>query len=247
MNPIEPFVFSGAVREFWQTRDRQAAEQQERGASDQGARGAATGGQQMDGFVARIVELMVRVGVKPADIHTSRNLTHLPGFFRPTKSWDIVVVSGGQFMAALELKSQVGPSFGNNFNNRTEEAMGSALDIWTAYRDQAFHPSSAPWLGYLLLLEDCPRSCRPVDVEEPHFKVFPEFVGASYARRYELFCRKLCLERQYTAACFLLADPAQAHMRENYAEPAEDLTALRFLGGLLRHIASHGPGAVAGG
>ena len=224
------------MREFWATRERQALEQQERGDSDQGARGAVTGGQQMDGFISKITELLVNAGVNPSDIYTQRHATHLPGFYRATKGWDIVVVAGGELLAALELKSQVGPSFGNNFNNRTEEAMGSALDIWAAYREKAFHPSRAPWLGYLLLLEDCPKSRGPVEVAEPQFKVFPEFVGASYARRYEIFCRKLCLERQYTAACFLTADHSRAHLRENYTEPAEDLTADRFLAGLLRHV-----------
>ena len=52
------------------------------------------------------------------------------------------------------------------------------------------------------MLEDCEASNRPVSVKEPHFKVFPEFVGASYMRRYELFCRKLVLERHYTASAF---------------------------------------------
>ena len=231
---IEPNVFSDAVREFWATRERQAAEQEERGNSDQGARGAVTGGQQMDGFVSKITELLVKAGVNPSYIYTQRHATHLPGFFRATKGWDIVVVTEGELLAALELKSQVG-SFGNNFNNRTEEAMGSALDIWIAYREKAFHSSPPPWLGYLLLLEDCPKSRCPVEVAEPHFKVFPEFVGASYARRYEIFCRKLCLERQYTAACFLMADQGMAHLRENYVEPAADLTSERFLIGLLKH------------
>ena len=43
-------------------------------------------------------------------------------------------VVDGRLLAVIELKSQVGPSFGNNFNNRTEEAIGSAVDFWTAYR-----------------------------------------------------------------------------------------------------------------
>ena len=76
----------------------------------------------------------------------------------------IVVVVDGNLIAAIELKSQVGPSFGNNFNNRTEEALGTAMDIWTAYREGAFCTSPAPWLGYLLLLEDCPESRRPVGI-----------------------------------------------------------------------------------
>jgi hypothetical protein len=45
----------------------------------------------------------------------------------------------------MEFKSQIGPSFGNNFNNRTEEALGSATDIWAAYREGAFKPSSRPF------------------------------------------------------------------------------------------------------
>jgi hypothetical protein len=46
----------------------------------------------------------------------------LPGYFRPTKLWDVLVIHDKRLLAAIELKSQVGPSFGNNFNNRTEEA-----------------------------------------------------------------------------------------------------------------------------
>jgi len=49
-----------------------------------------------------------------------------------------LVIKNGHLFVAIEAKSQVGPSFGNNFNNRTEEAMGSALDLWTAFREGAF-------------------------------------------------------------------------------------------------------------
>jgi hypothetical protein len=160
----------------------------------------------------------------------------LPGFFRPTKEWDIVVVSKGRLLAAVELKSQVGPSFGNNFNNRTEEAIGSAVDIWTAYRERAFKQSPQPWLGYLFLLEECSKSTTPVKISESHFLVFPEFKKASYARRYELLCRKLVLERHYNSACFMLADKQRAEQTENYSEPSEDLSAYQFLGQLLSHI-----------
>ncbi|MCE2464379.1 MAG: restriction endonuclease [Dehalococcoidia bacterium] len=236
MDQIESQVFSDAVREFWQVRNRQAGAQIQRGGSDQGGRGAVTGGQQMNGFAQKISELMGRVGVKESDIHSRRGLADLPGFYRPTKEWDIVVVVNGELLAAVELKSQVGPSFGNNFNNRTEEAMGSALDLWTAYREGALRASSTPWLGYLLVLEDCPQSQRAVAVREPQFPVLDEFRNASYAVRYELFCRKLVRERQYSAACFIVADSQQADRTVNYAEPAEDLSATLFISQLLRHV-----------
>ena len=84
-----------------------------------------------------------------------------PGWYRPEKKWDLLVVADGQLLAGIEFKSQVG-SFGNNYNNRTEEAIGSATDIWAAYREGAFKPSARPWLGYMMLLEEAPGSMRPV-------------------------------------------------------------------------------------
>jgi hypothetical protein len=196
---IDQFVFSNCIKEFWRTRERQDDAQKQRGQSDQGSRSAVTGGKQMDGFSRSISKLLTEAGIEVENIF-QRISVELPGYFRPTKEWDIVVVVDGNLIAAIELKSQIGPSFGNNFNNRTEEALGTAMDIWTAYREGAFCTSPAPWLGYLLLLEDCPESRRPVGVREPHFPVFPEFIEASYAKRYELFCRKLIRERQYNSA-----------------------------------------------
>ncbi len=190
----------------------------------------------MDGFSGTITKLLMQTGIKEKEIH-QRVSVELPGFFRPTKEWDIVVVADGNLVAAIELKSQIGPSFGNNFNNRTEEALGTAMDIWTAYREGAFSTSPAPWLGYLLLLEDCPESRRPVSVREPHFSVFSEFVDASYSKRYELFCRKLVRERQYNSVCFITADRKDADLERNYAEPAKDLSSDQFLASLLCHAA----------
>ena len=48
------------------------------------------------------------------------------------KNWDIVVTYNDILVAAIECKSQVG-SFGSNFNNRTEEAIGNAVDLWRTY------------------------------------------------------------------------------------------------------------------
>lgn len=226
-----PYVFSNAVKSFWKIRETQA----ERGISDQGSRPAVTGGQQMNGFVEKIKELLVASGVDASDICTV-NAKELPGFFRPTKEWDIVVISEGKLRAAIELKSQVGPSFGNNFNNRTEEAIGSAVDMWTAYREGIFKQSPQPWLGYLFLLEDCSKSTIPVKISEPHFLVFPEFREASYSKRYELLCRKLVLERHYSAACFILANRQNSLRTENYSEPSDDLSVDQFLTQLLSHV-----------
>ncbi len=171
-----------AVKHFWVTRSRQdRAQGRKTGKKDQGSRAAVTGGAQLDGFTELVKALLTENGVPDLTIHRKRNV-ELPGFFRPTKEWDLIVILQGRLLATIEFKSQVG-SFGNNYNNRTEEAIGSATDLWTAYREGAFLQSPRPWLGYFMLLEEAPGSTSPVAVAEPHYKVFEEFRGASYAKR----------------------------------------------------------------
>lgn len=72
----------------------------------------------MDGFSKTITKLLIEAGIEETNIF-QRISVELPGFFRPTKEWDIIVLVDGNLIAAIELKSQIGPSFGNNFNNRT--------------------------------------------------------------------------------------------------------------------------------
>lgn len=225
---------SQAVAYYWNTRTSQQQRQQQSGRSDQGLRSAVTGGAQMDGFISLFTDLITDSGLPLDFIYTSKAL-ELPGFFRPTKEWDLLVVENGTLVAAIEAKSQVGPSFGNNFNNRTEEAIGSAVDIWTAFREGAFLSSPQPFLGYFFMLEDCAACQVPVRIKEPHFKVFPEFAGASYAKRYELLCRKLVLERHYTSTAFIVSDRNKG-LNGAYETPAADLSVDLFARALVAHI-----------
>jgi hypothetical protein len=229
---------SEAIAHYWLTRRKQSKKQSTSGRSDRGARSAVTGGAQMDGFISLITDLIVDAGVERSNVYQSKNL-ELPGFFRPTKEWDLLLVKDNQLVLALEAKSQVGPSFGNNFNNRTEEAIGSALDLWTAYREGAYNNTIKPWLGYIFLLEDCPESHRPVKVTEPHFKVFPEFLNASYGKRYELFCRKLVRERHYNVAAFLMSNKVDG-LKGQYIEPAIDLKFEIFAKSLIAQVTAFG-------
>lgn len=143
-----------AVRHFWQTRSGQAQRQRDSGRSDQGARSAVTGGRQMDGFIQLVRDIVTCSGMSDHCIFTSKSL-ELPGYFRPEKKWDMLVVDEQALVASVELKSQIGPSFGNNFNNRSEEAIGTAQDVWTAYREGAFIASERPWLGCMMMLDAC--------------------------------------------------------------------------------------------
>jgi len=225
-----------AVKAFWSTRETQAQKQgSATGLRDAGARTAVTGGHQMDGFISLVRDYLCENGLARADVHCEKRL-ELPGWYRPEKRWDLLVVSDGQLLAAIEFKSQVG-SFGNNYNNRTEEAIGSATDVWAAYREGAFKPSTRPWLGYLMLLEHALGSVSPVRAQEPHFKVFPEFRSASYARRYEILLTKLVRERLYDAACFLMSDATRG-ARGRYEEPAPELCFKNFMASLLARAIS---------
>jgi Restriction endonuclease XhoI len=231
-----PERIARALSHYWKTREGQRDKQNLTGKADQGLRSAVTGGAQMDGFIDLITELITDSGI-PVRYVFKKKAVELPGFFRPTKEWDLLVVRDDMLLVAIEAKSQVGPSFGNNFNNRTEEAMGSALDLWTAYRERAYLASPQPFLGYFFMLEDCNASSRPIKVKEPHFKVFPEFLGASYLRRYELFCQKLVLERHYTAAAFITST-ADGGILGCFTEPAVDLSIERFARVLVAHLSA---------
>jgi Restriction endonuclease XhoI len=213
-----------AVKHFWDTRTSQGRKQGTRtGRKDHGNRTDATGGKQLDGFVDLFKQLLKEAGLpREAVFHSGRADLTLPGFFRPTKQWDLLVVAKGQLLAAVECKSLCGPSFGNNYNNRVEEAIGTATDLWTAYREGAFDTSPKPVLGYFLLLEEADSSTRPVVVKDRHFSVSEVFQEASYAKRCEETVRRLVRERCYDTAAFILSSRVTGK-RGHYDEPASDL------------------------
>ena len=190
-----------------------------------------TGGAQLDGFLSLVRDLLIESGLRKPEVFLGRNATILPGFYRPTKAWDLVAVAEGKLVACIEVKSQAGPSYGNNFNNRVEEAIGNAVDFWKAYEEGGFPSLERPFLGYLMLLEDDLASNVPVAVAEPHFKVRDEFRDASYARRYELFCEKLMRERLYDATALLMSGK-DAGRGGSYREPSAELSFKRFAAAL---------------
>ncbi|MEZ5991632.1 MAG: PaeR7I family type II restriction endonuclease [Planctomycetota bacterium] len=228
---------SDAVAHYWNTLTKQA-ENQSLDNRDHGHRSAVTGGKQMDGFCGMIAWLLKANGLDTASIYTSEKRV-IPGYFRATKDWDLLVVDKGFLVAAIEFKSQRGPSFGNNLNNRAEEAVGVGHDFEIALREGAFKTRGPrPWVGWVMLLEDCDKVKSTVRVSEPHFDVFKEFKAASYAKRYELLLRRLVAEKLYDSAALLLASE-QGGPRGKYTEPATDIGMHQFLAGLAGHVTAH--------
>jgi hypothetical protein len=226
-----------AVKAFWHCRNAATQKQKESGKNDQGERAGVTAGKNMDGFIELILDIIHANGLALAEIYQKRTVLTLPGFFRPTKLWDLLVIYKGELIAAVELKSQVGPSFGNNFNNRAEEAIGTAHDLWTAYRDGAFGNQPRPFIGWLMLVEDTNKSRSPVRDSSPHFPVFAEFNGTSYLQRYDLLCKKLTREQLYTIAS-VIASPRNALSTGKFSELSNMTGIKTFVTSLAGHIAA---------
>ena len=226
-----------AVQHFWEVRTQQHKKQgSATGKKDAGNRSAVTGGKHLDGFITLFTELLSEVGLPDSTIHTKA--TTLPGYFRPTKNWDVLVVVDDRLLASIECKAHIGPSFGNNFNNRVEEALGNSMDLLTAYREGRFKPSQKPWLGWFMLLEDIPKSRSPVKVDEPHFEVFPEFKATSYAKRYELFCERLMRERLYDGTCLIVSD-SKGGLKGKFTEPNREFSFATFAASLTAHAIAY--------
>lgn len=228
-----------ATMAFWGNRAKALEAKKEAGTLDVGERGAVTAGNTMDGFAAMMIDIVEANGLKSFQVHRQRGVLTLPGFFRPTKLWDILVIHQDRLVAALEMKSQVGPSFGNNANNRAEEAIGTAHDFWTAFREGGFGQNTQrPFVGWLVMVEDCAKSRGPSKREASrHYPIFPEFRGASYLQRYDLLCQKLVRENLYTAAC-TLASPREAKDTGAYGDMSELTSLLAFVTSFAGHIAA---------
>jgi len=194
-----------AVLNIWTSRAAARAKQIAAGKEDAGLRSEVTGGGHLDDVAKLIADTFVDAGIPKSDVWCGRSKLELPGFFRAEKKWDIVVVNGGRLIAAVELKC-IASSYGNNMNNRAEEAMGNAVDLAQSIKSGLVGTHS-PWLGYVFVIRDEDKSRRPVKVTEPHFSVDEVFRGKSYQERAAIMCSRLVLERLYDKAWFVTADP----------------------------------------
>jgi hypothetical protein len=144
-------------------------------------------------------------------------------------------------------KSQVGPSFGNNYNNRCEEAIGTATDLWAAYR-AGLLGSTKPWVAYMMFLQEAPGSTSPVKIPAMSHKPDPIFGPApSYKDRYAILLDRLYKDDVYSAACFVTssADPTTP-----IHEPVPELSFQNFaaaIKGRVVQVLNMGPGSPSQG
>ena len=177
--PFSDEEIRAAVRDFW------------------GARETGTqSGRHDRAFLELVANELTELGW-PAQI---RQQSVVAGHFRVAKAWDIVCRDrNGHPRICTEFKSQV-DSYGNNENNRYEEALGSGLDVRAHYGRQAV-------LGFFLVICDEPatRSITKMRLEE----IDPAFAQTSHIDRRIIFAERIVQfqvseSRLYDAACVLL-------------------------------------------
>lgn len=193
-----------AVAEYWDVRASQAEQSREAGVLNVGLRSEVTGGKHLDALETLLVQVFADAGIRPHLMEVKRR--PIPGYFRRDKSWDVVVTVESRVVGIIELKSITGDSPGQNFNNRTDEALGQALDVWTAVERGIIDTPLRPWLGYFMLIEDNDAFDKPVKPRTPVWTPDPEFDSASYAGRFEIFFDRMVRERLLDAACLVLGE-----------------------------------------
>ena len=154
-----------AVARFWELRD--------------GGNGVRAG-KTLDLFAQIVSRVVHESGLPNATLELGGKAGSLPGYFRPHKAWDIIVRNGSALVAAIEFKSQVG-SIGKNVNNRTEEVIGSGLDLVTALEEGALQHACTdnvirPFIGYLMVVEDGPETRETPAINMTYFPAMEVFL-----------------------------------------------------------------------
>ncbi len=228
-----------AVMHFWTER------------SENGVRAGKT----LDGFESVIKWVVRNNGMPDADIITGRQ-AQIPGYFRPTKSWDILVMSQGTLVAVIELKS-IADSFGKNINNRNEEVLGSGIDVKEAFAEDAFEGITRLFTGYVILVEDCPETQSSVAIHMKQFRAMSEFMaapetrqslyqrgqnglypsipGVSYMKRFDILCRRLMQKNLYTSAA-VVTTPRSAIQDGCFGAVTQETGIMAFMSTLASHI-----------
>lgn len=151
-----------------------------------------------------------------------KNLT-LPGYFRATKDWDLLVMEKDILVAAVEFKS-MSTSAVKNVKNRVEEVLGSGTDLWAAH-DAGYLGLIRPWLGYFLILEHSSEITAVPRIGKANFPVDETFRDLSYVERWQTACKRIVDRGVYDTACLIVSTENSA---EPFYEPDHDLSFDRF-------------------
>lgn len=114
-----------------------------------------------------------------------------------------VIVDAGMPAGKLQVKTRPVPGY---FDNRTDEALGQAIDVSKAVERGIVDSPLRPWLGYVMLIEDNEAWNRTSKPRKPVWPADPVFDESSPADRAAIFFDRTDRERLLDAACVMLAN-----------------------------------------
>jgi len=205
--------FARAIAQFWAIKTNQQAAADQAGTSAGATHGAVRAGKHMAPF-EELVRQVVRDAGVTVDVEQAETI-YVPGYYRETKSWDVVLQYKGHALAIVEAKSQ-GSRLANNFNNRVEEAIGQAADVWKSHERGLLVSGIRPWVGYVMIVEETPKTTEPKHLlagkaVPPGMVVDSGFDGMSYAERYAEAFKRLDQERMLDATCVAITSSGSAY------------------------------------
>lgn len=225
-----------ALLRMYRNLDEASARQASRGVYDQGARSQVTGGRHLDAVAEVVRDDLIAQGYVPERVYYKNGCLRLPGWFRPSKDWDLLAFDGEDLLGAVEFKS-INSSFSNNANNRAEESIGSAVDIAHAIKNDLIpYQTTPPLVGYALVVRVCESSTKSGGAPQRSvYPIDPEFNGASYLKRLSVLCRRLLSEGLYQAVWIVGVDPEKGLIME----PEPDLTYEKFIASIASRLMIH--------
>ena len=177
-----------AAVDFWvKTKLEQQTKAEAAGTAQEGNRAGVTGGNHLAGINLLLLDELNGLGLTNLTTAYNRQAT-VPGYYRASKSWDLLVSHKDKPVLAIEYKSMKG-SEGKNLNNRADEVIGAAQDLRRA-QEHGLLPQTM-MRGYVYLMEVTPEVQKPVAVRTKAGTPDPEFEGASYLDRVGIMCERL--------------------------------------------------------
>jgi len=176
-----------ALREWVSVRAEQKERSEARGNAQQGNRAAVVSGKHLDAVNALIIAEIKRIAGPGLEFREGRAAT-LPGYYRATKNWDLVVLREGVPLLAVEYKSMFG-SEAKNLNNRADEIFGMAEDSRQA-EAHGLLPENMK-RAYVFIMGITPNSTKPVTTANGVGAVDPAFRHASYLDRAAIMCERM--------------------------------------------------------
>jgi hypothetical protein len=187
MTPDEHARITRAMGEWIDAKLEQAEKSERGGKAQEGTRAQVTGGKHLRGVNQLVVDEIRSTGATELELRFDRGAT-LSGWYRSSKSWDLLVLQRGMPILAVEYKSMSG-SEGKNLNNRADEVFGIAEDARQA-EARGILPRNLR-RAYIYLMEVTPAVTYPVDLVRAFGNPDPIFDQASYLDRMAIMCHRL--------------------------------------------------------